>query len=498
MEQTLILGPPGTGKTTRLLRIMEQEMATGVKPDRIAFVSFTKKASEEAANRAGEKFGFTKTDLPYFRTLHSLAFQQLGLHREEVLQAKNYQELGGVLGLKFSTWSDAEEGLPSTSFTGDRYVFLDGFSRARQITAQAAWQLVADDELNWFEFKRFQETLKEYKTGKGMIDFTDMLENCHTTLGVDVAIIDEAQDLSTLQWDFAYKVLAGAKRIYIAGDDDQGIYQWSGADIGKFLSIKANQIILNQSWRIPSSVHALSTAIASRISERFPKDFHSREGKGLVEYHRDADSIDLTVDGTWLLLARNTYHLKEWTEVVRSAGIPYVYRGKPSVVPAHVKAIRLWEELRKGKCLPIMNIRFLLDYMKQGVDYRADMRVALAKTRKSELDMVELQRDFGLHSSGIWHEALSGISMEDREYYISMLRKGESLTREPRISISTIHGVKGGEADNVGLLSDVTAKTFETINNNPDSEHRVFYVGATRTKNALHVVEPQTRNYYTL
>ena len=56
-KQTLILGPPGTGKTTRLISIMEKEIARGVKPERIAFVSFTKKATEEAADRAAEKFG---------------------------------------------------------------------------------------------------------------------------------------------------------------------------------------------------------------------------------------------------------------------------------------------------------------------------------------------------------------------------------------------------------------------------------------------------------
>ena len=48
----IILGPPGTGKTENLLRIVDQELKDGTAPDRIAFVSFTTKATNEARDRA--------------------------------------------------------------------------------------------------------------------------------------------------------------------------------------------------------------------------------------------------------------------------------------------------------------------------------------------------------------------------------------------------------------------------------------------------------------
>ena len=52
----IIFGPPGTGKTTRLLNIVEQELRIGVPPDRIAYLAFTRKAAQEAVQRACTKF----------------------------------------------------------------------------------------------------------------------------------------------------------------------------------------------------------------------------------------------------------------------------------------------------------------------------------------------------------------------------------------------------------------------------------------------------------
>ena len=74
--KTIILGPPGTGKTTTLLNLVDDFMKAGVDSKRIGYFSFTRKAAHEASGRAAEKFNLDQTeDLIYFRTLHSLALR---------------------------------------------------------------------------------------------------------------------------------------------------------------------------------------------------------------------------------------------------------------------------------------------------------------------------------------------------------------------------------------------------------------------------------------
>ena len=81
------MGPPGTGKTTTLLNEVDKHLKN-TDPNKIGFFSFTQKAAYEARDRAMEKFNFSEDDLPYFRTLHSLAFRRLGIKKEQVIRSR--------------------------------------------------------------------------------------------------------------------------------------------------------------------------------------------------------------------------------------------------------------------------------------------------------------------------------------------------------------------------------------------------------------------------
>jgi superfamily I DNA/RNA helicase len=91
----------------------------------------------------------------------------------------------------------------------------------------------------------------------------------------------------------------------------------------------------------------------------------------------------------------------------------------------------------------------------------------------------------------LWHTAMDKLPSADRAYITALLRRGEKFNAEPRIHLSTIHGSKGGEADNVVLFTGVSPAAVKASETSPDDLHRVFYVGITRTKQNLFLVEPQ-------
>ncbi len=107
MTQQVVFGAPGCGKTTYLLDILERELKL-VNPDEIAFVSFTRKGSYEGKRRALDKFGFSDGDLPYFRTLHSIAFRANGCSKYDMISKADYKEFSVACDMKFTGYYTEE------------------------------------------------------------------------------------------------------------------------------------------------------------------------------------------------------------------------------------------------------------------------------------------------------------------------------------------------------------------------------------------------------
>lgn len=493
----LILGGPGCGKTTRLLGIMEEELARGVRPERLAFVSFTKKAVGEASARAQTKFSLSERELPYFRTIHSLAYRLLGVTRGEMMQHKHWDELGAALGYTFSRYVNAHDGAaPAGRERGDLLRFIEQLARARCVSMDE--QIHASrEEVTPQELARYLSTLAGYKRDAGVMDFTDLLEryvNEGQPAPVDVAIIDEAQDLSRLQWQMIKRVFAGVARIYVAGDDDQAIFTWSGADIDTFLSLKGEREVLGVTHRLPQSIYDYSQSIVSRLSQRFEKAATPRAEQGALHRLADWQQAPVGEGGSWMLLARNSFLLAPVKEWLHGAGMPYATVFGSSVDAKHLRAIIAWEKLRKGEALPASAVREVYDLMEVTHGHKT-----LPKVEADELlTLLDLLTFHGCLTNAPWFDALTKIPARDRVYYQAIKRRGESLARPPRIYVGTIHSVKGGEADNVALLPDMTQRTWDSYERDRDAEHRTFYVGATRAKQALWLVAPTTTRSYVL
>ena len=101
--RNIIFGPPGTGKTTHLLRIVEKELKeNNVPPQKIAYLAFTNQAADEALSRAISQMNYSKKEFTNFRTLHSLAYRQLHLKEENIMNDEDYNYVSNKIQIKLS------------------------------------------------------------------------------------------------------------------------------------------------------------------------------------------------------------------------------------------------------------------------------------------------------------------------------------------------------------------------------------------------------------
>lgn len=506
-DPDIVLGPPGTGKTTTLLNILDEELAAGTHPASIGYVSFTRKAADEAVTRACSRFSFERSQFPHFRTIHSLCFRQLGLKSSDVLQGPRFKEFSDWAGIRVTgrAWSD--DGLLTGFESGDRILFMENLARIRGIPLRQQFDEDDDDQV-WTEVDRVARSLAKFKKDHGLMDFTDMLTEFVTSniiVNLDVLLVDEGQDLSFLQWLVIFKLAATARRVVVAGDDDQAIYRWAGADVEQFINMRGNARVLGQSWRCPPIIQSLSQDIISRVQHRRPKVWRARDGENggasRVMSFADADVTDGWRDGNSvppvLVLARNAYILREQVEpLLRAQGMVYEIGGRSSLNLAALSAAEAWERLRRGDPVRLDEARAMYGFIssKGNIKHGHKKLGFFGDDADAPITMRDLIQNGGLlvNTDKLWHDALDKLPSEDMSYMLAARRRGEKLRATPRVRLSTIHSAKGGEADHVVLMTEIARRTWQELERNPEDEMRVWYVGVTRAREKLTIVNSQT------
>jgi len=499
----IILGPPGTGKTTKLLALVESYLDRGISPDRIGYFSFTRQAAQEAVQRACRRFRLAPTDLPHFRTLHSFALSRLGIRKQKVMNQQHYQDAASVLKVgHFTTRTPLEDGPYQDYGLGDGYLEIINMARTTRLPLREVYNMYRPD-LPYSMVDYVDRGLREFKKAYELYDFTDMLELfVHQDLSpnFDVVFIDEAQDLSPLQWEMVNQIESRTKEMFIAGDDDQAIYRWAGADVDYFIRLGGTHEVLGQSYRIPSSHHALSQRIISQIHHRRIKEFLPRDDRGLIRWHRESDSVNID-SGDWLLMSRTRKGTKLLEREVRQRGMFYHYKNSREVDQTTLQSIQLWEQLRNGGALQPKDVRLIYKRMLLNEQVKRGHKTLPDIPEEVYLTMNDLLTDHGLLTTAPWDEALGAVPDEEARYYKACIRRGEDFRKPPRIRISTIHGAKGAEATNVLLMTDCPARPSTTgygAVHMADDELRVLYVGLTRAKQELHLVHPTSSSGYKL
>jgi len=359
-----------------------------------------------------------------------------------------------------------------------------------------------EDEINTNEWSRdidldtlhhININLNNYKKAYNLDDYTDMIEkfvlNSDKCPQFEVIFIDEAQDLSPIQWKMFDVLKSKSKDVFLAGDDDQAIFAWAGADVNRFIDEPAEEEVLQQSERIPLAVQEISNIILDRINgKRKEKVYYAKkdkEGKvvqGKVDTIFDLDNLDLSKD-KWLILTRTTYRSDEISDLLREKKLYFKNRYGKSFDSRLYKSVLKWTDLTLGKEISIADCKDIYEYLDDTFDEK----------KFGNKTYVRIE-DLGFTPGVTWFDAFTNLDQEKELYIRTLLTNGERLSEEPRIEVSTIHAAKGGECKNVILVLDNARKIRESTSVNvdkEDEEHRVWYVGVTRSMENLYILKPK-------
>ena len=464
---TKIYGPPGTGKTEKLIRRAMAYIRIGTPIQSIGYFAFTRKAAHEARDRMLLKNPqYKKKELRYFQTLHSLAFHTLGLREENVMQDYHYNDLGKILSIRVNAKKDADAS-PYLSCDNEYFQIIlkakeKGISVWDEYCTGEHSSNVKPDLL-----KHIEVNYNQYKTNNNLIDFADMIKKFlskpELCPSFNTVFIDEAQDLSPIQWQMYDMLKNNSENVYLAGDDDQAIYGWAGADVDRFINEPAKEKVLSKSRRIPIAVQEISEVITERIQGlRATKNYLPRNEQGLCSKINSLENIDLH-NGKWLILTRTISRAKEICNLLKVKGLYHENKNRKSYDTKLYKAIINHSKWLNGEDITDAALQDIKEYMGER----------------------ELKKDLK------WYECFDTASADEKIYIRLMLSNGEKLSEEARIKVSTIHAAKGGECENVVLVLDNAKKIREATAHSiikRDEEHRVWYVGCTRAKRNLYLM----------
>ena len=368
MKRNIVIGPPGTGKTTFLKDKVDKLISGGhCKPDEIGYFSFTVKAAEEIRDRV-TKEEWSEAELkkmfPYFCTLHSLAYKRLQLQQSQIMDQSDYDDLSRDTGRFFVNKMKKGNGMDISMPTAKSEYqdlinlayakFPDNDDRLNQIfrtvklSDYGARNTIEQMDLDLKNFKRDRDKL-EY------VDYFNHFLKKKNPPPLKYLFVDEAQDLSAHQWQVINMIQEVAKPIetYVAGDDDQAIFRWAGADIEHFIAMAkddSNSIIpLTQSYRIPISVHNLATKLAQSISVRIDKEYKPRDEEGVRKVLNIRPLNKGIKEGEWLILCRTHEIVKQVSEALEMYGWLYKRYGHSVINFKYIEAIKAWTSLQNGK-----------------------------------------------------------------------------------------------------------------------------------------------------
>jgi hypothetical protein len=352
----------------------------------------------------------------------------------------------------------------------------------------------------------FVKKYEAYKNDNGLIDFTDMLVHALTKMrpieGVKHVVIDEAQDLSPICVALCDRLFQNAETCFWAGDEDQAVYVFSGADARLFIDRyrKADsKILLRQTHRFGQEVWDKANKVIGQVSVRIPKTVFGKEG---MTHHLSVSGTFEPFVGEALILHRHVAGCQSLSVTYRNAGMPFRNeRGDdPLGYGKRVENFRTLNDLADGKAVPgDAATEFITDFVPSKMPgtstylvSRGSMKKLNAEPIPGAVTLYDLQNSKVLTSEGADAIRKRYYNIfeysEDFEFYHRVLDNGYKLSGPNIPVITTMHGSKGRQAKKVVVFSEMSKRCWEDA----DSEHRLAFVAMTRTEGALQICAQQT------
>ena len=573
---TRLFGGPGSGKTTALLDRVETILEDDdIEPRDILVVSYTRAAAAEIRERLAERLETTPRALKgNVCTMHAKAYELLDLSRGDVVGEKQKEAFCESYGLEYEDEykSGGRRTARSTTIGNKIIATSQWLQRTRREVSDwydvpFQWnveevRLPPEIDPNAQEGNKYTPTWtadddrtdipeairawRAYKGEHGLVGFADMLERVKQRSllpNVEYLVIDEFQDITTLQYDVFEAWKPHMREVLIAGDDDQVVYAWQGADPNLLLDAdREEDVILPNSYRLPSRILNVVNREIRHIDKRQEKDLKPRKEGGVVEGVENASMLELvrnvryTVQeegGSIMVLFRARYQLFQFIEEFVDEGIPFKaltdQRLWTDRLADYVHAVEAFDA---DEPLTLLEGRRLADMLQEstfGSNEREDFYDFLEELEAAadtddleeiELDPADVKRFApfmpGPNSASDMVRKVTSFQRKSIDSYFN----GEYAGFDPNtVRVGTIHSAKGREADHVFVGTDLTEKVVEqmaatvsgheeheadaaaegddaafTKRTNPvplltDNERRVFYVGMSRARERLVLLE---------
>ena len=377
----------------------------------------------------------------------------------------------------------------------------------------------------------FGEIIGKYETQKrvwGKLDFSDLLfkyagirvddelmfteayPEGSVPAEIDLWIIDEFQDCSSILDRCCQRLAEAAGELWLLGDVYQSVYGFSGSEwqIMRAREIQAKEegkrVVLNRSWRNPEPVIEWGEDILRRDPQYESREPVSETGEGttgLVEWKELVRLLPLLVNSDTMVLSRTWFNLGKVMQFLDSAGIPWksIQEKQKSrwESPVQIAFVLVLRDLRDGLRISEHDWRRVTEELPQKMDGKElFVRGAKAKWKKMECSQ-ELKRTLDeLEEWGATPEFADFIRSErwrvDKVLLLDQAieRFGIDCVRDPGIRLGSCHSAKGLGARNVFVLSASTEKASGAA---VDFYEDLFlkYVAITRTRENYRLVVDQ-------